>query len=263
MKNKLFILYQYLLYRLRSKTTHGTHSPFVFQLLNNVIYNDRNYYAYTEIETYRQELRSSKEQIVCIDFGAGGTGNEIPLHKKISTIAKRALKPSKYGQLLFRLIHYYEPETILELGTSLGVTTCYLAAPSSKHHVITLEGCPEAITIAKKNWIRLGYKNISAHVGNFNTTLPAVLKKTQKLDFVFFDGNHRKEPTLAYFRQCMEKSHENTVFVMDDIHWSMEMKCAWDVIKKDDRVAVTIDLFFMGLVFFHKGQAKQHFVIRF
>jgi predicted O-methyltransferase YrrM len=261
-KKKLFLLNQYLIYRMRAKTTHGTHSPFVFDMLNKAIYSPHSFYAYNKIEGYRRRLLTSHEQIHCTDLGAGATdkGNNV---KHVNAIAKRAVKSAKYGQLLFRLVNYFQPKTILELGTSLGVTTCYLSAANSGSNVITIEGCPETAAIAQENWSRLGYKNILSQVGNFDELLPETLKNIQTLDFVFLDGNHRKQPTLDYFNKCLEKGHEKSIFVVDDIYWSEEMKEAWEEIKADTRVTITIDLFFIGLVFFRKGQAKQNFVIKF
>jgi predicted O-methyltransferase YrrM len=260
-KKKLFLLHQYLIYRLRAKTTHGTHSPFVFDMLNKAIYSPHPFYAYKKIEAYRRQLLASEQQIRCRDFGTGATDEDNL--KQVNAIAKRAVKPAKYGQLLFRLINYFQPKTILELGTSLGVTTCYLSAANSGSQVITMEGCPETAAIAKENWEQLGYKNISAKVGNFDELLPEALLSIPTLDFVFFDGNHRKQPTLDYFNKCLERSHDKSIFVMDDIYWSEEMKEAWEEIKADKRVTITIDLFFVGLVFFRKGQVKQNFVIKF
>jgi predicted O-methyltransferase YrrM len=262
-KKKLFLLHEYMMYRLRAKTTHGTHSPFVFDMLNKAIYSPHSFYAYNKIEAYRRRLLTSTERIHCTDLGAGAIGEEGHNWKHVNAIAKKAVKSAKYGQLLFRLVNYFQPKTILELGTSLGVTTCYLSAANSESHVITIEGCHETAAIARENWSRLGYKNISPRIGNFDELLPETLKDIQTLDFVFFDGNHRKQPTLDYFNKCLEKSHEKSIFVMDDIYWSEEMKEAWEVIKADPRVTITIDLFFVGLVFFRKGQAKQDFVIKF
>jgi len=257
------MLYHYFQYRLHAKTTHGTHSPFVFDLLKKVIYNPHSFYAYQEIEACREQLLQSEEYISCHDLGAGGQGRRNNKPKAVRNITKRALKPAKYGQLLFRLVNYFQAKTALELGTSLGITTCYLCAANSDCQVTTIEGCAEAALVAQKNWQWLGYKNATQYIGNFDDELPLVLKEVRSLDFVFFDGNHRKEPTLNYFNQCLEKSHERSVFVIDDIYWSPEMKEAWEVIKADGRVTVTIDLFFVGLVFFRKGQAKQDFVIKY
>jgi predicted O-methyltransferase YrrM len=192
--------------------------------------------------------------------GTATRGGQI---QSVSEIAKRSVKPAKYGQLLFRMVNYFQPKHVLELGTSLGITTSYLRAGNIGSAVTTVEGCPEIAAIAQKNWLYLGYENISLHIGNFDEVLPELLRKEQVIDFVFFDGNHRKTATLEYFNRCLEKVNEKSVFVFDDIYWSAEMEEAWEEIKANEKVSVTIDLFFMGIVFFRKGQAKEDFVIRY
>ncbi|PJC61367.1 MAG: SAM-dependent methyltransferase, partial [Flavobacteriales bacterium CG_4_9_14_0_2_um_filter_32_27] len=80
---------------------------------------------------------------------------------------------------------------------------------------------------------------------------------------VFFDGNHTKNATLTYFNWCLEKANEQSVFVFDDIYWSEEMKCAWKEIKAHPKVTTTIDLFFLGIIFFNPDLSKEDFVLRF
>ncbi len=263
MKKNMFQLYCYLIYQLTAKNKHGTHSPFVFDLLNKVIYNRNLFYAYSEIEKRRDALSSSKEEINFRDLGAGANEKQKDQLKKVKRIARKSVKSAKYGQLLFRLVNYFQPKTVLELGTSLGITTSYLRAAHTQSEVTTIEGSPEIAEMAKKNWCMLGYNDIQLVVGNFDDTLPQILKDKQKLDFVFFDGNHRKQATMDYFNECLKNSHEKSIFVVDDIYWSPEMKEAWELIKADEQVTVTIDLFYLGLVFFRKGQVKQNFVIRY
>lgn len=263
MKKKIFLLYHYFIYQLRAKTTHGTHSPFVFDLLNKVVYNPHTFYVYQTIESCRRQLLSSNEEVRCTDLGAGADIHGKHSTRTVKEIAKRSVKPAKYGQLLFRLVNYFQPKNVLELGTSLGITTAYLGTANGNTQVISIEGCPETAAIAKKNWDLLGCRNITLRSGNFDEQLPEALESLPALDFVFFDGNHRKQDTLDYFNKCLEKSHEKSVFVLDDIYWSEEMKEAWEEIKANERVSVTIDLFFMGIVFFRKGQVKEHFVIRY
>jgi len=196
------------------------------------------------------------------DFGAGST---ILKNKKrvVRDIAKTSVKPKKYGQLLFRLVHYFELKNILELGTSLGITTLYLAKPDSQTNIITMEGCPQTASLAKKNFSELKCKNINLILGNFDKTLPSALAKMKKVDLVFFDGNHRKEPTLQYFNECLKYAHNDSLFIFDDIHWSVEMEQAWEIIKANKSVTVTIDVFFMGFIFFKKELTKQDFVVKF
>jgi predicted O-methyltransferase YrrM len=193
-------------------------------------------------------------------MGTGRSGK-----RTISEIAERSLKSEKYGQLLFRLVNHFKPNTILELGTSLGISTAYLASANPNSKVITIEGCPNIASEAKKNFEILGLKNIESVIGNFDSVLPAALCQLPTADckLVFFDGNHKKEPTLRYFNQCLELADNTSVFIFDDIHWSNEMEEAWEEIKSHPQVTVTIYLFFLGLVFFRKEQVKQNFIVRF
>jgi predicted O-methyltransferase YrrM len=261
-------LYQalsYLSYWLRSGNAHGLHSPFVYGLYTTVVCHDGEFRAYGRIEWRRHKLLKSDKTIAVKDFGAGsqvaGAGGT---QRRLSAIARHAAKPPRLAQLLFRLVNHFQPATILELGTSLGLTTAYLAAPNSRSQVITFEGCPNTAAVARETFIRLRLRNIELVEGNLDQTLPATLAMLDKpVDFVFFDGNHRYEPTLRYFEQCLANAHENSVFVLDDIHWSAEMEQAWEAIKAHPAVTVTADLFYVGLVFFRKTQPRQDFRLRY
>jgi predicted O-methyltransferase YrrM len=261
-------LYQalsYLSYWLRSGNAHGLHSPFVYGLYTTVVCHDGEFRAYGRIEWRRHKLLKSDKTIAVKDFGAGsqvaGAGGT---QRRLSAIARHAAKPPRLAQLLFRLVNHFQPATILELGTSLGLTTAYLAAPNSRSQVITFEGCPNTAAVARETFTRLRLRNIELVEGNLNQTLSATLATLDKpVDFVFFDGNHRYEPTLRYFEQCLAKAHEDSVFVLDDIHWSAEMEQAWEAIKAHPAVTVTVDLFYVGLVFFRKTQPRQDFRLRY
>ena len=256
---------RYIHYWIRSSNAkgHGVHSPFVFELIVKVFTDDRNFYVFPLIETARAELLFNNTSINVTDFGAGSRLNKSNA-RTISSIAKSALKPKKFGQLLFRLVNHFGSSTTLELGTSLGITTSYLAAANQNGLVITLEGAPEIAKQAQRHFQHIGLHNIEQVVGNFDTTLANVLQKNKTLDFVFVDGNHRFEPTIRYFNMMKPNLHEYSVVVFDDIHWSKEMEQAWAAIKEDDCVTLTIDLFFIGLVFFRKEQKKkQHFIVQF
>lgn len=259
---KLRFVIRYIKYLFESVNEHGVHSPFVYDLLMNVIYVKADYYSFKNIEKIREQLLDSNKEILFADLGAGGKKIKSS-KKKIKSIAKQSAKSPKYAQLLFRLVNYFQPSEILELGTSLGISTAYLASANKHTKVSTIEGSTEAAHIAQENFEQLQLKNIEQIVGNFDDVLPKIMHDYQYIDFVFFDGNHRKQATINYFNSCLEKAHSNTVFVFDDINWSDEMIRAWNEIKENNKVTVTIDLFFMGLVFFKQGQAKQHFVIRF
>lgn len=241
---------------------HGVHSPFVFDFIKNVLNDKKKYEHYDKIENLRKELLHDKRIIEVEDLGAGSLA--VPgKEKKISDIARSFLKPKKFAQLLFRIVQYYKPKNIVELGTSLGVTTAYLAA-NTFAKVFTVEGSENTALIAYENFQKLNLQNIQLVQGNFDDTLPRLLPQIEKVDFAFIDGNHRKEPTLHYFEQLLSYSTESTILIFDDIHWSAEMEEGWSEIQQHPSVTLTIDLFFIGIVFFKKEfKVKQHFVIRF
>ncbi|PCJ83528.1 MAG: SAM-dependent methyltransferase [Flavobacteriales bacterium] len=254
---------KYLRYYFTSKTNHSIHSPFIFELLTEIIQDKTPFYAYKNIEKIRNHLMSNDTAIQVTDLGAGSKLKIGSAKRKISDIAKHAAIKPKYGQLLFRLANRFKPNTILELGTSLGIGTMYLASTDKNTKVVTMECCPNTSVVAQNNFKKLNLKNIELIRGNLDETLAMVLEKVNQLDFAFFDGNHQKKPTQNYFEQCLAKAHNDSVFVFDDIHWSEGMEQAWKAIKSNEKVTITVDLFSMGLVFFRKEQKKEDFVLRF
>jgi len=254
--------FDYLLYRLKAKTRHGLHSPFVYRLVDKVIYDYSAKKVYEEVEAIRTDLLADDRMITVTDLGAGSHVNNNK-QKRVGDIAKNALKPPPLAQLLYRLAADAQPDNIIELGTCLGTTSVYLQKAAPKAKLYTLEGCPQTGVVAKESFAKAKTDNIQLVVGNFDDTLTDVIAGLDKLDFVFVDGNHRKDATLEYFEWCLPKVHENTLLIFDDIYWSEGMKEAWTQIKTHPQVTVTVDLFWIGLVYFRKGQVKEDFVIRY
>ncbi|HEX2682608.1 MAG TPA: class I SAM-dependent methyltransferase, partial [Ferruginibacter sp.] len=222
---------------------HGIHSPFVFSFIKHVLRDKQQYEYYGIIEKCRQQLLKERDTIEVEDLGAGSA--MIKTNKRVvADIAASSLKPSKYARLLYRMVKHYKPQNILELGTSLGITTCYLAAAGIHSKVFTIEGSEAIAGIAENTFEKAGLKNIELTRGNFNDVLPAVLSKAGKIDLAFIDGNHRKEPTLAYFEMLLDNTHSNSILIFDDIHWSAGMEEAWEAIKQHPAVTLTLDLFF-------------------
>ncbi|SHN34712.1 O-methyltransferase [Mucilaginibacter sp. OK098] len=251
----------YLLHRLKAKNRHGVHSPFVYRLIDNVIYDFDPKKVYTDVENIRETLFNDTRIITITDLGAGSHVNN-NRQKKISDIAHNALKPPKLAQLLYRLVADLKPRNVIELGTCLGITTLYLQKASPTAKIYTMEGCPETAKIAKETFKKGEINIVEPVIGNFDDTFPGVINDIDQLDFVFVDGNHQKDATLKYFEWCLPKVHENTMLIFDDIYWSTGMKEAWEQIKAHPQVTVTIDLFWIGLVFFKPGQAKEDFLVK-
>ena len=242
---------------------HGVHSPFVFDFITKVLNDDRHFYAYNKIEKIRAELLANKTLLQVNDFGAG-SGVIKSDQRKTSKIARSSLKPKKFGQLMMRIVNYYGIKTTFELGTSFGITASYIASGNLNGQLFTLEGAKQIAAVARNSFEKLQLKNIELIEGNFDDTLQSTLQKVKVIDLAFVDGNHRKEPTLQYFNQMLEKKTEQSIFIFDDIHWSKGMEEAWQEIQQHPDVTLTIDLFFIGLVFFRKEQkVAQHFAVRF
>jgi predicted O-methyltransferase YrrM len=249
---------------------HGTHSPFIFHFITKVLNDKKKYSDYETIEALRKEMLQDETVLNIQDFGAGSSiaKTNQPAgqagQRTIASIAKNAAKPKKFGQLLFRMVKAYQPETILELGTSLGITTSYLSLAKPNARLITMEGANEVAEVASKNFKESGLGNITIKQGDFDNTLSSVIFQLSSVDFAFIDGNHRQQPTENYFHQLLAKINNDSILIFDDIHWSKEMEAAWDTIKNHPAVRCSVDLFFIGIVFFRKEfHGKEHFVIRF
>ena len=265
MYSSLQLAKKYFHYYFHSKNGkgHGVHSPFIFDFIIHVLNDKKKYCGYDRIESLRRTLLINSNEIEVEDFGAGSA--VIPFKKrKIKDIARTSLKKKKYARLLFRIAKYYRSKNMVELGTSFGITTCYLASANKDAKVVTLEGSANIAKIALQNFKEAQLNNIELIEGPFEKSIPVVLEKFESIDLLFIDGNHRKKPTLEYFDLFLRKSTSDSIFIFDDIHWSPEMEKAWELIKQHPSVTLTIDLFFIGLVFFSKDfKVKQDFSIRF
>lgn len=248
-------------------TAHGKYnfrkqSSDIKYLISEIIYDKTPYNYFNEIEKQRKKLLNNHNTIKITDFGAGSKIHKSNV-RKISSIAKYSLKPAKQAQLLFRLANHFNCNNILELGTSLGITTSYLAKANSKSTVISLEGCPENLKIAQHTFGNLQIQNINTYSGDFNNTLPEALAKFNHVDFVFFDGNHRLEATKLYYSQCLPLANKNSIFVFDDIHLNPEMEQFWEQLIERQEIAVSLDLFHLGIVFFNNDFEKASIKLRF
>lgn len=273
MYSPLRLAQKYLRYYLTAANGkgHGIHSPFVFDFVTKVLNDTRLYPAYQSIEQLRSRLLADQTELAVQDLGAGSAFGTDALHyrttvshnRTIASIARRAAKPRRLGQLLHRVARYYQPATILELGASLGLSTAYLATGAPDATMYTIEGAPSIAKAAENNLQSL---DIPARVitGSFDQTLPGLLPTIPRIDLAFIDGNHRREPTLRYFELLLQYISPSSILIFDDIHWSAEMEAAWAAIKADPRVALTIDVFFLGFVIFRNDfKVRQDFVIRF
>jgi predicted O-methyltransferase YrrM len=253
------IIKAYLKFIWNSKNEHGVHSPFVFDLVTKCFYNKKSKPEYSVLKSYRTSLLENKNSIEVTDFGAGSRvfkSNK----RQVSKIAQTAGISSKRAELLYRIVHYFQPESIIEIGTSLGLATSALSLGNPKAKITTLEGCENTLGIAKSQLEKFNFSNIEYVTTEFSSYLSDALHST--FDLIYFDGNHQKQATLDYFELLLPTITNESIWIFDDIHWSADMEEAWEIIKNNEKVIVTIETFQWGILFFRTEQRKEHFVIR-
>lgn len=253
------MLRAYLQYRKRSKGAKQIQSPFVKSFYSEVV-EKRSLGENNAIESLRKKLKKDSRTIQVTDLGAGSKksqGNE----RAIKEIASNAAIPKKQGELIARMIRFYQIKNVLELGTSIGLGSAYLAMAAPDVKVRTIEGCPQTAGVAKSNFEHLGIKNVISQVGEFTQEL----KKNdgELYDLIYIDGNHRLNPTVEYFEFALEHTNDDAFIIFDDIHWSREMEEAWEIVKSSKRVKVSMDFFRFGIICKHGQQTKEDFILKF
>jgi len=260
----MFSALRYLNYFIFSchRNGHGIHSPFVFNLVSNIFRNKTRPDIVCSIEKIRNRLLEDPRSIKVTDLGAGSKKMKNSL-RKVSDITRYSAIPGKYGILLSNMAEAFGRPFILEFGTSLGISTMYLAASCPEAEVITLEGCSATSEIASDNFREAGLRNIRILNGPFDEILPEIRNEKICPGLVFIDGNHRKKPVITYFNQVADMSDNNSVVIIDDINSSREMAEAWCEIKNHKNVTVSVDVFRMGIVFFREGLNHFNYVVRY
>ncbi len=241
---------------LTAGNAHNIHSPYVFNLYTKVINESGHYYCFDEIEKLRRTLHTAHVPIQVHDYGTGHNRTQ-----KLSTLVKRAAKPALQAQLLFRLVNYLQPKTILELGTHVGISSCYMASACQAATLHTIEGSPKISEVAQLNFKRLALTNVVPHIGTFDAVLPTLLQELTTIDIAYIDGNHAYAPTLQYYQWLQPRT---TVIIMDDIHWSKDMNKAWREIVADSNIKIAIDLFHFGILIFRpETKYSEEYALKF
>ena len=246
----------------RHRKGHGIHSPFVFDFVNTVLRKDIPPDVMEIVNGVRKDMAESSELLSVTDLGAGSQ-NKSSSQQRLSDISRRSTVRNRYGRVLHNIAARYNGRNILELGTSVGIGTLFLALGAPASRIKSIEGCSQLVQIAKRNIVHCNIDNIDVVTGDFDTQLDVLSETGFIPSMVFVDGNHRKEAVLKYFALLKELLEAGSVIVFDDINYSCEMNEAWNEIKSDLQVSVSIDIFQMGFVFFRKGMVKQDFVIRY
>lgn len=257
MSDKFFQAKAYFSYWLDAVDEHSLHSPFFFDFYTRVVKTNKAAKPIEKAEKLRSQLLRDTRELNGIDPGSGSSAK-----RQVSIIAKNSMSPVLLSTLYDSIIDYFKAEKVIELGTSFGINTLYLASKKERA-VITLEGSPEIAEIAKLTFEFSGAKNIKLIEGNIDQTLKEYLLSLRKVDLVLMDANHRFEPTMRYFSLLIPKLRESTVIIVDDIHYSQEMEKAWNALKNHKLVYGSADLFRCGILFFDPSLNKQHVILQF
>lgn len=238
---------------------HGIHSPFVYTLAKECLRNTQYTQKKQILSQYRERLLGAERTIEVTDFGAGSRvfrSNE----RKISDIAKHAGATLKRMHFLQRFVTYYHPEQLLEIGTSLGMATFAISQGDPDTKITSLEGCPSTLGIARETLDHFNVSTVNLVEGRFRESIKTL--GNHKIDMIYFDGNHSKKATLEYAQNLLPTAINGTVWIFDDIHWSKEMTAAWNEIKAWPEISVSIDCYWLGIVFFRNQQEKEDFYVR-
>lgn len=257
MSNKLFPLVSYLVYWLKREDKYSLQSPFVYRLYQDL----KKHLTYSgstieEIENFRKKLLQSSDSIEVLDLGAGSKKVNTQ-SRKISDITKYSTSSRKFG-LLYQFFCQLTPsQNVIELGTCMGITTKYLSQVT-QGNLFTFEGSEKILQVAKSSENNLNTQFI---LGEISDTLPEVLANMRSLDFALIDANHSYLGTIKYFNLLLEKIHHKSVIAIGDIYWSKEMKKAWEEIKRNPQVSLSLDFYECGVLMFDPTMKKQHYIL--
>ncbi len=257
----MYRLFKYFYFLIKSKNEHAVHSPFAFNLITRALHKrkvpKKIWIKYLGI---KKSLLKNNQVLDVTDFGA--TSKRLKSNQRIvNDIVQIAGISNKRAKILYQIINYFKPKKILEIGTSVGLSSTIISLASKDAEIITIEGCKNTLKVANQVFQNNNLENISSVCGKFEDVLPKILDKNS-FDFVFIDGNHTKEATINYFETLLTSINNNSCLIFDDIYWSKGMQEAWKYIQKHPKVTLSIDTFQWGIVFFRKEQQKEHFVIR-
>jgi predicted O-methyltransferase YrrM len=256
---RFFRVKAFLRYFWKAGTLFQVHSPFIYKFCEEVLEDEREYYAFSDADWMRSGLLQDTKKISDSPLGAR---KQETREVKVSHLVKTSSTPAWWGKLLFRIARTYQPKIILELGTSLGIGTLYLAKANSRSKVYTLEGHKAVAQIASEVLKNANTENAQILLGTFEESLSWLFEKEEHFDLVYLDGHHNKAATVQYFEQLLPHLPDSGIIILDDINWSAEMWEAWNVIKAHPHVTATIDLYRMGILFFNPDlKGKQDFTL--
>ncbi len=252
----IYIYLAFIRFYWKATTIYHIHSPSVYAFLEQTWLIKSDDIQLRKIEDQRKTLQQNTKEITIQDHGAGSRSKPIK-KRKISAIAKTALSKKKQCNHLFQIVKFINANQILEFGTSLGISTAYLAAANHKAEITTIDGDPNIQSIATTMFEHLSLNNIQSICSTFDNILNEPIIQETKWDIIYLDGNHTYEATTRYFRSLAKTIKEKAIIIVDDIYWSKEMTRAWNEIKNENEFSISIDFFYYGVLLFIPEQQEN------
>lgn len=246
-----FWKYLSYLFHAKHRKGFGIHSPFVFYLVTMVIEETLPYYRFVQIENLRTLLNKTKKKIK-------ENKNGVETERRISEFVRESSISPSYDQLLFRLVNFFKPRNVVEIGTSIGITSLYLATSDTHRPVYTIGESKELADFAHTTFGKVGLQNIIQQTGNVETKLPVVLSKEKNIDFVYFGRQTSVEAIQKSLSLLSSSFTSKTVIMLSDL-WKDERKELWETMKKQSGVRVSIEMFHYGILIFNEDLQCENY----
>lgn len=204
----------------------GVHSPWAYDLIENVINEKHPYYAYEDLYPFWEKAPQYMPQY-----------------------------PQSRDELLFRLVNRFNPKFILEIGTGAGVSTGYLASVSKLSKVKTVDFPNPGEKEVRRNLRKI--HNIEYIAADVLKTVQDIMDSGDIPQFIHIAHT-------ALWKQVVDiilpYATPQTVIVIEDLG-KKQKKEWWNGIIKDKRVGVTFQMKKVGILFFDLKMNKQHYVL--
>ena len=261
MEKIIFRIQALFLFLIHAKTKHAAHSPFLYNFINAVFGKTTAEDSLQICLQEKMKLFRDNSELKVTDYGTGSKcGSEYM--SSVCKQAKRSLKSKSEVQYLYQFASYYKPALIVEMGTSFGISTMAMSMALPNSVILSFEGCPETAQRAKKMFKKRNIHNISIIIGNIDEVFEGALPNEKTFDLAIVDANHTYEHTLKYFFMLKSMRNSKSVIIFDDIHWSKDINNAWNEIKADKDVQLSVETWNYGFVFFNPDLSKQDFILR-
>lgn len=256
---KTFLRKSILGYRkLRHGRGYGVHSPFVYALITKVIEEQHPYYCYQDIDKLRKQYLFRTDAVTYPDRRGSNRQHRVP----IGRLLKREAITARKGMLLFRLANYYKPVHLLQIGSSYDFSAVYLSAYAKGLSFHVLEAVSAFVPVSREMYGKAAFNPITLHTGDYETTLPGVLKDLRSVDLVFFNTCHEQNDPVRLFRECIKQASPQAIFIFNEIKSNRLMRACWQEVCASSGVTVTVDLYTIGIAFcdpkLHKRTYKAY-----